>query len=335
MDGTIRKNDRCFIGLPSCGYGFESAKMCFVACPSDEKYTLKIEIIQNIVVSKQYECHIALRIIDPGNLAFCTKICSKIIQSQFCIALLDPSVYENNEKEYPNPNVHMEYGMMMSQNKHIIPLQDKKYELPFNISPLDTIKYREATFKSQVTEAVDNAIKKFSEKKVPGAIPPGPEIYTFYNLLGYKIANIIPNFYKFLYDLGSHLGFFLFNFKEKIKYVGPFDYEDPKKGILHTKLLIDNIISTYEGSILFNAEEAKRGIYEYLINDISIDIIISSVFDKEDVMDKINNIINNKYGYPIAIYHRVDFQKKVDEQYKSIGEIKSIKPAKVTNNKKP
>ena len=103
MSNTIKKNEKCFIGLPACGYGFESAKLCFVACPSDEKYIIKLELIKSIVESKQYECHIALHRIDPGNFAFCTKICSKIVQSQFCIVLLDPSI-DKEGKEFYNPN---------------------------------------------------------------------------------------------------------------------------------------------------------------------------------------------------------------------------------------
>jgi hypothetical protein len=103
MENTLRKNERCFIGMPSCGYGYESAKLCFVACPSHEKYTLKIDVIKDIIESKQYECHIALKKIDPGTFAFCTKICSKIIQSQFCIVFLDPS-FDKNGSEYPNPS---------------------------------------------------------------------------------------------------------------------------------------------------------------------------------------------------------------------------------------
>jgi len=112
MEAIIKKNEKCFIGMPACGYVYESAKLCFVACPSHEKYTLKIEVIKDLVETLQYECHVALKRIDPGTFAFCTKICSKIIQSQFCIVFLDPSLDKNNA-EYPNPNVHFEYGMMI------------------------------------------------------------------------------------------------------------------------------------------------------------------------------------------------------------------------------
>lgn len=49
MGNDIKKNEKCFIGMPSCGYVYESAKSCFVACPSDNEYTLKVEVIKDIV----------------------------------------------------------------------------------------------------------------------------------------------------------------------------------------------------------------------------------------------------------------------------------------------
>ena len=326
MNETIRKNEKCFIGLPSCGYGYESAKMCFIACPSNEKYTLKIEVIKTIVNSKQYECHVALRKIDPGNFAFCTKICSKIIQSQFCILLLDPLTSEEDKKsEYHNPNVHLEYGMMMSQNKYIIPIQDEKYTLPFNISPLDTIKYTESNFKQKVKEAVDKATKIFSKREISGQVPPGSEIFTFYNLSGYSISDIRLSFLEFICKLGAHLGFYLFDSKIDYKFIGLFDYEEPRKAILHTKLLIDNIISAYESATPLKKEQTEKGDYDYLKNNISIDLIVSPFFKKEDITGKIQAISNKEYKYPISIYYRSDIKKIVEDEYEKIGEIKPTK----------
>jgi len=329
MEKTIKKNENCFIGMPSCGYGYESAKSCFLACPSYEKYTLVIETIMTIIESKQYECHIALKKIDPGNLAFCTKICSKIIQSQFCIVLLDPSPGKTSLKEYPNPNVHLEYGMMIGQNKHIIPLQEEKYDLAFNISPLDTIKYNPSNLKIKVTEAIDNAIARAIKSTTSGQIPPGPEIFTFYNMSGYLISDITNVLLKFICSLGSSLGFYLFNnYKEsKYKFIGPFDIEDPKKAILLTKLLIDNIISTYIRTTFNipkdNKVELKK--YEYLLKGVSIDLIVPPFYDKEEIRNKINSIIDKAYEFPINIYYRKDIKNFVEDQYKNIGDLKVIK----------
>lgn len=327
MENTLKKNEKCFIGMPSCGYGYESAKLCFVACPSHEKYTLKIDVIKDIVESHQYECHIALKRIDPGTFAFCTKICSKIIQSHFCIVFLDPS-FDKNGAEYPNPNVHFEYGMMVSQNKHIIPLQDERFDLAFNISPLDTIKYNDSNFKTKVSDAIKYAIRRSSETKLSGTQPPGPELFTFYNLFGFKLSDMNINFFKLLYELGANLGFFIFdntNLKT-YKFIGPFDYEDPKLAILHTKLLIDNITSTYEDLMSGKSkEEEKKLDFSYLVDSISIDIIISPFYDKSDILERIKNIANKEFNYPITIYYRNDFRDYINDKYKEIGAIEPIK----------
>ncbi len=329
MEKTIRKNENCFIGMPSCGYGYESAKSCFMACPAYEKYTLVIDTIKGIIESKQYECHIALKKIDPGNFAFCTKICSKIIQSQFCIVLLDPSPGKTNKKEYPNPNVHLEYGMMISQNKHIIPLQDEKYDLAFNISPLDTIKYNPSNLKIKVAEAIDNAIARGIKSTTSGQIPPGTEIFTFYNISGYQVSDVSNVVFKFIFNLGSSLGYFLVNnYKElKYKFIGLFDIEDPKKAILHTKLLIDNIISAYKRTISNipkdNINKLKQ--FEYLVKGVSIDLIVPPFYRKEEIQNKINSIIDKEYEFQINIYYRNDIRNFIEDQYKDIGNLKIIK----------
>ena len=328
MESTLKKNEKCFIGMPSCGYGYESAKLCFIACPSHDSYILKIDAIQDIVESHQYECHIALKRIDPGTFAFCTKICSKIIQSHFCIVFLDPS-FDKNEAEYPNPNVHFEYGMMVSQNKHIIPLQDERFDLAFNISPLDTIKYNDSNFKTKVSDAIKYAIKRSSETKLSGTQPPGPELFTFYNLLGFKLSDTNINFFKLLYEFGVNLGFFIFDNRnlKTYKFIGPFDCEDPKLAILHTKLLIENITSTYKDIMTGKSkEEEKKLDFSYLVDSISIDIIISSFYDKSDILKRIKNIANKEFDYPITIYYRNDFRNYIDDKYKEIGVIESIKP---------
>ncbi len=148
-------NEQCIIGMPSCGYGFNSARMCFIARPSDAEFQFQEDILTRILSDRNYETYVALQRIDPGNLAFCTKICSKIITSRFCIALLDQSQHAEQPKiKISNPNVYLEYGMMLSFHKHVIPMQLESEVLPFNIHPIDTVKYRPDTFKSKAEAAI-------------------------------------------------------------------------------------------------------------------------------------------------------------------------------------
>jgi hypothetical protein len=326
MTENNKKNLKCFIGMPSCGYIYESAKSCFIACPSDKKYTIKIQVIRDILESKQYECHIALQRSDPGSFAFCTKICSRIIQSQFCIVFLDYS--ENGDGiEFPNPNVHMEYGMMLGQNKHIIPLQDEKYKLNFNIAPLDTIKYSDENFKSKVIEAIDNAIIKSSKTDTIGQLDQGKDLQTYYNISGFTIADIKLNFFEILYQFGQNLGFFLLVDKRKLKYkyFATFDFEDPKLIVLHTKILIDNIVNAYESTIAALKPDQNKEEYKYLIRDISIDVVIPKFYYKEDILDHLTKMIKSIYEIKITLFYRTDFTELIKEEYKNIDDFKPKK----------
>jgi len=79
----------------------------------------------------------------PAQSAFCAKICSKIITSQFCAVLLNNE--EVDGREIPNANVNMEYGLMLGFNKYVIPFQRASQKLPFNVAGLETIKYTNKT----------------------------------------------------------------------------------------------------------------------------------------------------------------------------------------------
>ncbi len=152
-------NESCIIGLPTCGYAFSSSRMCFIAAPSGDEFRLEIDLLQNLLAAKDYEAYVAVQKVDPAKLAFCTKICSKIITSQFCIVLLNSSTHrDHKEVRIPNPNVHLEYGLMLAFKKHIIPFQREGDGLAFNIRPLDTIMYTNATFKDKADSAIDSAI---------------------------------------------------------------------------------------------------------------------------------------------------------------------------------
>src|SRR5688572_13665910 len=112
MPAQVAVNQDCIIGLPACGYAFSSARMAFIAAPGDEECALELDVLQSLLDERGYEASIALRSSEVAKLSFCTKICSKIITSQFCIALLNESRHrELPNVKIPNPNVHLEYGL--------------------------------------------------------------------------------------------------------------------------------------------------------------------------------------------------------------------------------
>jgi hypothetical protein len=110
-----------------------------------------------------------------GQDIFCIKICGKIIESRFCIVILDDTV--EKDQNIPNPNVYYEYGLMTSLRKHIIPLQKDGLKLAFNIQSYDTIKYNARNISSELDRAFKDAIRiteardKKEQKDLQGSLP--------------------------------------------------------------------------------------------------------------------------------------------------------------------
>lgn len=163
MDKTIRKNEICIIGLPRCDFVFSSTRSCFIAYGFDES-TLEMDLLKKLLEERSIQPVEAGGSLAPAQSAFCAKICSKIITSQFCIALLNND--ERNGSEIPNANVNMEYGLMLGFNKYVIPFQKETQKLPFNIAGLDTIKYGNKSFKDKSISAIDQAIAETTQDEV-------------------------------------------------------------------------------------------------------------------------------------------------------------------------
>src|SRR3989339_1917440 len=127
MDISIRRNEHCIIGLPRCDFVFSSTRTCFIAY-GFKTSSFEMAILRNILQSKGIQCEEAGGQLAPGQYAFCQKICSKIITSQFSIIILNND--SKNGQLVPNANVNMEYGLMLGFNKYLIPFQLEVQELP-------------------------------------------------------------------------------------------------------------------------------------------------------------------------------------------------------------
>ena len=156
MDNSIRRNERCVISLPKCDYVFSSTRSCFIGYGFRES-PLEVGILRRLLEERGIDAVEASGSLTLGQYAFCTKICSKIIVSQFSIVLINDDTLEG--VKVPNANVHMEYGLMLGFNKYVIPFQRESDKLAFNISGLDTVKYSNVDFEVKEKHAIEQAIK--------------------------------------------------------------------------------------------------------------------------------------------------------------------------------
>ena len=156
-------NKTCIVRDRPCGRIFAGSNTCFVACPAPDEVGLEIDIIKSALLDEEIEPYIAVEHFEAARDIFCTKICTKIIESKFCVIVLSGKTTEEGVV-MPNPNVYYEYGAMTAWNKYIIPVQRIDQRLVFNIQSLDTIKYTPGNFKTQFEQAVRIAIASTEER---------------------------------------------------------------------------------------------------------------------------------------------------------------------------
>lgn len=289
MDKTIRSNEHCIIGLPRCDFAYSSARTCFIGYSFNE-CSLEKDILRIILEENDILPEDAGTRFEPGQLIFCSKICSKIITSQFCIILLNNE--KKNDVEYANANVQMEYGLMLGFNKYVIPFQKEEDNLSFNISGLDTIKYKDSDFKRKATDAIVQAIKETTPAS--GSIVPIDQIKISYLFSKHAtIASLTSEGERGIYQIGSPVGFnLLMDFSGmEYRFFGDFShlrYEHicQRIQLLH-KILIDRVASF--------PQRVERGIVDKdnlkIINELFENIEIWLLVNSEEVKNQVLSFI--------------------------------------------
>jgi hypothetical protein len=285
-----KANEQCVIGMPSCGYGFNSSKLCFIARPADGEFQLEEDILRQLLTDKNYDTYVAVQRIDPGKLVFCTKICSKIITSQFCIVLLNPSIHrEHPSIKIPNPNVHLEYGMMLSFHKHVIPMQRESEQLAFNIYPIDTVKYSPQDFTKKAEGAIEDAIIRFKTKEPPGRpIGTASDVYKYFSIQGLRFTDTSTDQVALaIFNLGAQYGFNLFNSVNEIVFFGFFHEEEPLEILFRTRFLLNNIDIAFRLSQQ-NPDETFRQKAQKVHDQLRIELLVPETAPIETLFNKID-----------------------------------------------
>ncbi|MDO9556002.1 MAG: hypothetical protein Q7J82_00245 [Coriobacteriia bacterium] len=139
-----------------CEKVFGASKACFVACPTDDSLEPLLALLEAKLAAHGIEAVVAVKERAYGQDIVCTKICGRIIESRFCVAILDE--VERDGASLANPNVYYEYGLMTALRKHVIPLQRDGMALAFNIQSQDTIKYNDRNMADELERAIRDAI---------------------------------------------------------------------------------------------------------------------------------------------------------------------------------
>lgn len=307
-----KRNEKCIIGLPRCDYVFNSNRSCFIAYGFTES-TLEMEILRDILQRNNIEVFEAGQLIEPGKNAFCTKICSKIITSQFCIVLLNNTVQK--DIQIPNANVNMEYGLMLGFHKYVIPFQRQTDTLPFNVSGLDTVKYSNTNFKEKASKAIELAIVA-TKPKSENKIPVDRIAERFLLIKDVFVCPIEDVGNKAIYDLGSPFGYYLLNDYSGIKYhyLGIFSNLTLEQIKWRVSKLEQAITARFSEKAL--AKKVELGIIEKndvkklreVLNLISTWVIVQNSNDKTIIQEFVKD-----FKVPFEILDAEEMNKEIDK----------------------
>jgi hypothetical protein len=285
VDNRLRRNEICVIGLPRCDFVFASSRSCFIAYGFGTS-DLEMTILRGLLEKKGIEPLEAGGMRAPGMNAFCVKICSKIITSQFCIVLLNNDVHGG--VEVPNANVNMEYGLMLGFNKYVIPFQRAEQKLPFNVAALDTIKYTNETFAADAAKAIEQALTATTPTSTP-IVDLNQKLQTFILLKEASVARVETEGDKAVYDLGSQLGFnLLMSFAgTDYTFLGNFTHLRPEAVLWRVRMLyraIDGRRSSWGARVDAGLMKlAQVGLYDQLFSKFQVWLIVNSDQDRDVV----------------------------------------------------
>jgi hypothetical protein len=316
-----RINERCIIGMPACGYGFGSARVCFIGRPADGEFQLEEDILRQLLKERNYDGYVALQRLDPGNFAFCTKICSQIITSQFCIVLLNESAHVANPAvKMPNPNVHLEYGMMLSFHKHVIPMQREAEQLAFNIAPLDTIKYKPETFRDKAEQAIDDAILRFATKEPPGRpIGPQSDVLKYMSFKGLRYSDVTNDpTARVIFQIGSLHGYNLFDGQEQMVFFGYFHEVEAREIVVRVKFLLSGIAVAYK-NLERSPDSDLKELAVRILNQLRIEILVPEKADIAKMAAIIDSYQTEVRRIPVLLRHPSEIEDEVKAQYDAIN----------------
>lgn len=318
MDKTIRRNEICNIGLPRCDFVFSSTRTCFIAYGFTES-PLEMNVLRKLLEERGIQAEEAGGALAPAQNAFCAKICSKIITSQFCIVLLNNE--SKDDIEIPNANVNMEYGLMLGFNKFVIPFQRASQELPFNVAGLDTVKYMDQDFERLARSAIDQAIMDTQQDQIP---PPDLDQYaTTFLMTKRALLSPIDNVGdRILYNLGRPLGFSLLNDFSGMHYIyfGNFSAFRPEVVLWRLETLRE-IIDGRRGSLDKRVaaeivEEDQVSSIDDFFSDLEIWVVVTGEDDKRAITEVLEK---SQSDYVVRLYSREDVLSDLEKIGKQFG----------------
>ncbi len=213
---------------------------------------------------------------------------------------------------------------MLAFKKHVIPFQREGDALAFNIRPLDTVLYANATLKEKGERAIDGAILAAGTTSRPTrSITSSESLLRYIAIRGWRISPLATPDANALYNLGSPMGF-LFLEGPEIVWFGLFDRESAKEVVFRLKLLLQNLHNTrttFETESVRTLTPEQVDHYRRLWERFRIEVFVSRELDKARIQARIDELTAGLTTAPWTLLTEDDVQAAISREYDSIGEI--------------
>jgi hypothetical protein len=167
----------CLFADRSCPAVPDRARnICFLAAACAPAVQPRIDQIVTAAEDLGLTCMVAERRQKFSREVFCEKICKPIVESRFCIVLLDESRRRPKWRPAPNANVYLEYGMMLVREKLVVAFTPRGQDIRFNIRHLDLVEYEAAGLHAlaaaKFTQALADTEKRYvAPRRAPKRAP--------------------------------------------------------------------------------------------------------------------------------------------------------------------
>ena len=289
-----------------------ASKSCFIACPTNDDLEPILGLMSEKLNKFGVETIVAVKERAYGQDIFCTKICGKIIESRFCIVILDDSIKDENR--IPNPNVYYEYGLMTALRKHIIPLQKENLDLAFNIQSYDTIKYNNKNITTELDSAIRDAIRLTEAKEPKMTLESLKDkfIYRRMELAGFEGPEL-EDMEEIIYD--TEFKTFIHNKEEFVVLLCKVDNDKDAQSYIDDLrvviLRIEKLASYYLEQIEKPKTKSMVEYYESSLKEISkvfIGFIINSEINHDMLLESTRKILDGYARYNIVCNHEDKIQ---------------------------
>jgi hypothetical protein len=151
--------------------------LVFIIGSGNHEFTEDLNAVKEVLGKFGLKGYFALLSDEEKGLdAFCDKICSQILCSQFCVAMLnDPIALEYIDKKTkderifraPRANVYYEFGIAVALKKRIVPIIRKGMNLPFDVQHLDADIYEDLDdLKEKLEASVRSTLLKPNREEI-------------------------------------------------------------------------------------------------------------------------------------------------------------------------